>query len=249
MYNEYVHADARIDPTGKDLPALRVKEMTDRVIELRVMQDQTQRSKHLRERQEQREIDAAEMMEAGEAQGEEISPAPIEKQKMRKNPHVPQGESDMTLTDMIFHALNNTKPSRLEDNEFKQCVKQEYKNDKLLSLVVEKPKDYPALLQEHRINPVFHISLLRPYNASNDVLFPNRVHPEPYDFGAPEDHEWFIDEILGHRWNSGGLEFEVHWSLGDTTWEPLVNCKELEALDWYLELQGVERPAQLARCC
>ena len=144
MYDEYVHADACIDPTGEDLPALWVKETTDRVIELQVMQDQTQRSKQLCERQEQREIDAVEMMEAGEAQGEEISRAPIEKQKMRKNPHVPQGESNMTLANMIFHAPNNAKPNRFEDNEFKQHVKQEYKNDKLLLLVVEKPKDYPA---------------------------------------------------------------------------------------------------------
>jgi hypothetical protein len=107
--------------------------------------------------------------------------------------------------------------------------------------------ELPTALQQRRINPVFHVSLLRPYNASNDSLFPNRVHPEPYDFGTSEDQEWFVNELLGHRWIGKGLEFEVRWSLGDTTWEPLENCKELEALDRYLELQGVKRPAQLAR--
>jgi len=45
----------------------------------------------------------------------------------------------------------------------------------------------PTALQNRRINPVFHVLLLRPYNASNNALFLNRVHPEPYDFGAPED--------------------------------------------------------------
>ena len=107
--------------------------------------------------------------------------------------------------------------------------------------------ELPTALQDRRINPVFHVSLLRPYNASNDALFPNRVHPEPYDFRVPEDHEWFVDELLGHRWNGGDLEFEVRWSLGDMTWEPLENCRDLEALDRYLELQGVKRPDRLAR--
>jgi len=34
MYNEYVQADPRIDPAGEDLPALRFKEIMDRVIEI-----------------------------------------------------------------------------------------------------------------------------------------------------------------------------------------------------------------------
>jgi len=77
-------------------------------------------------------------------------------------------------------------------------------------------------------------------------MFPNRAQPEPYDFGAPDNQEWFIDEILGHRWTGNGqLELEVQWSLGDTTWEGLENCKCLEALEQYSELQGVNHPAQL----
>ena len=93
----------------------------------------------------------------------------------------------------------------------------------------------PTVLQDRRINPVFHVSLLRLYNASNNVLFPNRVHSEPYDFGVPEDHEWFVDKLLGHQWNGRDLEFEVRWGLDDTTWEPLENCRDLEALNRYLE--------------
>ena len=37
----------------------------------------------------------------------------------------------------------------------------------------------------------------------------------------------------------------IWWSLGDTTWDLLTSCKELEALDHYLELQGVKHLAQL----
>jgi len=86
---------------------------------------------------------------------------------------------------------------------------------------------------------------LQPYQASNDALFPDRIHPEPYDFGAPDDSEWFINELLRHCWDGRQLEFQVHWSLGDMTWEPSTLCKDLSALDRYLELQGIQCPAQL----
>ena len=108
--------------------------------------------------------------------------------------------------------------------------------------------ELPLALQSRRITPTFHASLLRPYHASSDALFPNRVQPDPYDFGAADEQEWFVDELLGHRWiEGGGLEYEVRWSLGDTTWEPHAECKKLEALDRYLELQGVKRPSQLPK--
>jgi len=107
--------------------------------------------------------------------------------------------------------------------------------------------DLPTALRERRINPIFHISLLRLYNASNDMLFPNRIQPEPYDFGAEDDQEWFVDEIIGHRWDGHELDLEVRWSQGDTTWEPLSNCRDLATLNRYMELQGVRHPAQLAR--
>ena len=54
-----------------------------------------------------------------------------------------------------------------------------------------------------------------------------------------------MDELLRHRWKGRNLEFEVRWSLGNTTWEPFENCEELEALDRYLEIQGVNCPAEL----
>src|SRR5262245_33888338 len=41
------------------------------------------------------------------------------------------------------------------------------------------------------------------------------------------------------QWKRNKLEFLVRWNLGDTTWEPYEGCKELEALDKYLELQGL----------
>ena len=108
--------------------------------------------------------------------------------------------------------------------------------------------ELPTALQERRINPTFHVSLLRPHYASDDALFPNRSQPEPYDFRAPNDNEWFVDEIIGHRWvEPNKLKYQVRWSLGDTTWEPHKSCNELAALDRYLELQGVKRHTKLSK--
>ncbi len=107
--------------------------------------------------------------------------------------------------------------------------------------------ELPEALRYRRI-PTFHVSQLRPHNASDDALFPNRHQPEPYDFGVPENHEWFVDEIIGHRWvTTKQVEYQVRWSLGDTTWEKHANCNQLAALDRYLEVQGVKSWDQLPR--
>ncbi|KAK0223800.1 hypothetical protein IW262DRAFT_1234867, partial [Armillaria fumosa] len=97
----------------------------------------------------------------------------------------------------------------------------------------------PIALQKKHIHPTFHVSLLRPYHASNDSLFPNHAQPEPYDFSAGDETEWFVDEVVGHRWSDCKLELQIQWSLGDTTWEPLSSCKDLAALDRYLEIMNI----------
>jgi hypothetical protein len=60
--------------------------------------------------------------------------------------------------------------------------------------------ELPVALQERRIHPTFHVRLLRPHHPSQDSEFPNRAQPEPYDFGAPREQEWFVDKIVGHHW-------------------------------------------------
>ena len=43
------------------------------------------------------------------------------------------------------------------------------------------------------------------------------------------------------------LEFQVRWTLGDMTWELILACQELEALDIYLELWAVAKPCNLPK--
>ena len=69
-----------------------------------------------------------------------------------------------------------------------------------------------------------------------------------YNFRATNKPEWFVDKILAHCLaDTMGLEFQVHWTLGDVTWEPLASCKELAALDEDLELRRVNQPCSFPR--
>ena len=94
---------------------------------------------------------------------------------------------------------------------------------------------------------MFHVALLRPHHPNDDALFPNRTLADEYDVGAPEDAEWLVDDIIGHQWKSKKLFLQVRWNLGDTTWEPVGTCQELEALDRYLALKAVTDWQQLPR--
>ena len=90
------------------------------------------------------------------------------------------------------------------------------------------------------------MSLLRAHVPNDNARFLHHDTKVCYDFGAADKPEWFVDKILAHCWvDSTGLELQVHWTLGDMTWEPLASCKELAALDKYLELHGVKQPHDL----
>src|SRR6202040_1203652 len=95
--------------------------------------------------------------------------------------------------------------------------------------------DLPDELKAQRIHPSFHATRLCLYNKNDDVLFPKREVRAFYDFGDAEDDEWLVDKILAHQWEGNNVSFLVQWNLGDTTWEQYSACKDLAALDRYLE--------------
>ena len=77
-------------------------------------------------------------------------------------------------------------------------------------------------LKNWHIAPIFHTSLICKYEANNDDLFPCHEPKAFYDFGINDEEEWLINEILSNQWiNSKDLEFQVQWTLGDVTWQPL----------------------------
>ena len=103
-----------------------------------------------------------------------------------------------------------------------------------LNIMIELPQEF----KDRRINPTFHTSLVWSCIKNDDILFLKRDTKAYYDFGNNEDQECLIEEILAHKWTNNDLEFQVKWMVGDVTWELLSSCKELEALDVYLELWG-----------
>ena len=78
-------------------------------------------------------------------------------------------------------------------------------------------------------------------------MFPGREATVFYDFGLGEDEEFEVDEILAHRWDGRSIEFYVRFKDGDIFWETYANCKDLAALDRYLELQGISDWRRLPR--
>jgi hypothetical protein len=100
--------------------------------------------------------------------------------------------------------------------------------------------ELPEELQHRGIHPKFHVSRMRPHVCNDDVLFPHREVKVFYDFRLDQADEWLVDSISGHQWDSSHIEFEVRWNLGDTTWGPYQNVKDLTALDEYLEMHGVK---------
>ena len=96
--------------------------------------------------------------------------------------------------------------------------------------------ELPQEFKDRKINSTFHTNLVQPYIKKDDILFPKRDTKVFYDFGNDKDQEWLVEEILAHKWTNNNLELQVKWMLGDVTWEPLSSCKDLEALDEYLEL-------------
>jgi hypothetical protein len=101
-------------------------------------------------------------------------------------------------------------------------------------------------LRTRRIHDTFHEKLLKPYVLNNDNKFPKRETRVPYDIGDDPEWEWVVESIEDHKW-SPRLLFKVRWAFGDETWEPLHVIDELEALDRYLELEGVSKPSDLRR--
>jgi hypothetical protein len=107
--------------------------------------------------------------------------------------------------------------------------------------------ELPPEMTARRINPTFHTSVLRPFEPNDNERFPHRDTTYLYDYGVPDDNEWWVDEILAHRWVGKRVEFNVLWSLGDSTWEPLSACNDLAALDEYLQLHGVKEWNELPK--
>ena len=106
--------------------------------------------------------------------------------------------------------------------------------------------ELPPDLKARQIHDTFHEKVLKPHIKSDSKQFPKQETRVQYDIGDDPNQEWVVHLIEDHRW-SPHLTFKVRWELGDATWEPLDIVEDLEALDQYLELEGVTKPSDLQR--
>jgi hypothetical protein len=81
-----------------------------------------------------------------------------------------------------------------------------------------------------KLHPVFHVSLLEPYYASN---IPGRSQTPPPPIEVDGQDEWVVKEVLDSRVQRNKLQYFVEWEgygEADRTWEPsenLENCPDL----------------------
>jgi hypothetical protein len=79
-----------------------------------------------------------------------------------------------------------------------------------------------------RIHPVFHVSLLRPYQAPTKIEHRTLNTPPPPAITIEDHQEYEVEQILDQRTRFRRKEFLVKW-VGypdyDATWEPEANLK------------------------
>ena len=66
--------------------------------------------------------------------------------------------------------------------------------------------ELPQELKIRRISPTFHTNLVQPYVENNDNLFLRWEASTYYGFGNNDEQEWFVNEILVHKWANNDLE-------------------------------------------
>jgi len=104
--------------------------------------------------------------------------------------------------------------------------------------------ELPTQLKQRGVHDVFHSSLMRIHVPNDDRLFPGRTFAQ-LNPGMDSEPEWAVDKILSHSGSSQEAIFEVLWKAGDITWLPYLQIEHLNALNEYLDLQGVENIDQL----
>jgi len=150
-------------------------------------------------------------------------------------------EPDIKINNLIYLSTKNMAMPKGRASKLVLKYVGPYKIMKAIPSTSNYELELPMELVKQQIHNRFHMSLLRPHNPNNNVLFPNRRRVQPYDFSALDETEWYVDEIISHRWKGRNIEFLVKWNLGDSTWEPVSNCNELEALDNYLMLSNIKK--------
>jgi hypothetical protein len=169
--HKYVCTDACIDPEGNDLPGPRLRELMEQVIELcAICASEHRQSQHIQGCIEECDLEAQIMVDAY-----------IGDNNIPSAGQVPgQPNTNMMLGDLLFQQSPNHKPTNLHDNLFLQAVQQGYTNNKLVSLIKEKPQDYKGFSVNKGLiytsNPCGDQVVCVPHNCELITQLINQVH-------------------------------------------------------------------------
>jgi hypothetical protein len=117
-------------------------------------------------------------------------------------------------------------------------ILEEYKNNSF-------KLDLPSELKQRGLHPSFHANLLRIHVPNDDRRFPGRQMSQITALGNSE--EWAVSSVETHHGKGTGALFELIWKTGDRAWLPYHEVSHLEALNQYLESQGVSKISELPR--
>ncbi|KAF7335145.1 DDE-domain-containing protein [Mycena venus] len=88
--------------------------------------------------------------------------------------------------------------------------------------------------------------LLKP--TSHNINSPLAPQDASDDDDESDQEETGIISFNGHRWESRrNLQFQVVWTDGDVTWEPLSNVNDCAAMEGYLAHRDVDDPLRLSK--
>lgn len=99
-------------------------------------------------------------------------------------------------------------------------------------------------MRRRGIHNTFHASLLRIHVPNDDRLFPGRLDTQVFEIDE-SDPEWAVEEIVSHSGKGSKALFEIRWKSGDRTWMTFNKISHLQALQSYLDTQGVAGIADL----
>jgi hypothetical protein len=122
------------------------------------------------------------------------------KKRRTENPDIDNNDSEFQfkVNDLVYLSTENLKLPKGRARKLLPKFVGPYRVTRSDPAESSYALELPDELVKRRLHNSFHVKLLKPFVPNNDTLFPHRDTRLIYDFGTPDDAEWFVEEIIGH---------------------------------------------------
>ncbi|KAG6859093.1 hypothetical protein C0995_011543, partial [Termitomyces sp. Mi166 len=159
MHNvyDYVQADKRIDPEGKDLPLHRFHKIVEKRVEIRAMQAQElHRSKQLKEQLELRDLEAQQMVEATKTPNKGIESSshdddPSLAQVLKKRTESSTTNNDPAVVQVLATGTKSLMNREHGEAQMRAHILQGYKKDRMYVEILDKPTEHSQFMIEQEL--------------------------------------------------------------------------------------------------